>query len=81
MPSPKHPPVAPVAGLRYLVTPTTNSQGQTLVVPNPERGHQALPNEGTAVVWSVYWQKRLKDGEVSVKLLPSSSSTSAELTT
>ncbi len=68
-PTPTPPePLTPVVGQHYHVTPNTNAQGQTLVVPNPERGHQALPADGSNVVWSVYWQKRFNDNEITVAL-------------
>ena len=59
-------PLTPVVGLRYQVTPTTNAEGKTLIIPNPERGHLALHPQGQAVVWTVYWQRRLNDGEIIV---------------
>ena len=58
--------LSPVVGLRYHVTPNTTAEGKTLIINNPERGHIALPALGATVVWTVFWQKRLDEGDITV---------------
>lgn len=51
---------------RKIVTPLN---GLAVVDPDTNR---PLPAEGAEVVWSTYWQRRLNDGDISVKEAPKS---------
>lgn len=36
-----------------------------LIIPDVDR-RDALPETGRLVVWSVYWQRRLRDGDIEI---------------